>query len=76
LDSSEIAAKIKADLEASNAKLTANLNSLLKPEIPAAPQPVVVPAVPQPVAQPIATGSALPRHQIGGFRDRLSAPRR
>ena len=62
----EIASKFRADFEASSAKLNASLKSLFEPKAPAAPQRLT----PQP------TGAALPKHRIGEFRDRLTAPLR
>jgi hypothetical protein len=73
LDNNEIAAKIRAELEASNAKLGADLNSILTTGALPAPQAVAAPDAAQPDLRSIATGPALPQHKIGAFRDRLSA---
>jgi hypothetical protein len=61
---SEIAARVKADLEANTANLNASLKSLFESKMPAKPQPVGPHA---------SVGSALPRHRLGAFRERLRA---
>ena len=63
----QIVARLQAYIEESRAKLNANIKSLFEPKTTAAPQRVV-PLEP--------AGSGLPKLRVGGFRDRLSAPRR
>jgi hypothetical protein len=60
----EIATRLKADLDSSSAQLNAGLKSLFESNKPVEPQP----AGPHPSA-----GSALPKHSLGAFRDRLRA---
>ncbi len=59
--------KLQADLAATNAQLTSNLTSLLKPKAPA--------ATPRVKAQ-MESATPLPKHELGAFRDRLHAPLR
>lgn len=63
-NTSEITARFKADFEANEAKFQANLKSLFGPKAAAAPERA---------ARQMEAGAALPRHQIGGFRNRLAA---
>ena len=65
---SVIVSQFQAEFLASSAKFNASLKALFEPKTPTAPQPIDSgkPAMP--------AGQALPKHRIGEFRDRLSAP--
>lgn len=64
----QLVAKMQADLNQSQAKLGADINSLFQRSTSAVPQRVQ--------ARVQAGGAALPKHRLGEFRDRLSAPLR
>ena len=65
----QILAKLQADLAQSRAQLDANIKSTLKPQAAAA-------AAAQRVKRDAGVGTPLPKHRLGGFHDRLSAPLR
>jgi hypothetical protein len=60
----DIAARMQAELEAGNAKLNRDLQALFETKQS---------TVPHPSGPHDSTGTSLPKHQVGAFRDRLSA---
>lgn len=62
-NTNEIVARFKADFEANDSRLQDNLKSMFETKVPD----------PQSAARQMEAGAALPKHQIGAFRDRLAA---